>query len=48
MNLSLAVCLGCPDQVQPGPSDPEGGEGKRRSLQEEDTVSARQNAHARQ
>lgn len=36
------------DQVQPGPSHPEGGEGEGRSFPEEDAVVARQNAHAHQ
>lgn len=46
--LSDPRFCGHSDQVQPGPSDPEGGEGESRPFQEEDAVIARQNAHARQ
>lgn len=37
-----------PDQVQPGPSHPEGGEGEGCPFSEEDAVAARQNTHAHQ
>lgn len=46
--LFSGVSAASSDPVQPGPSDPQGGEGESRPLQEEDTVAPRQNAHAQQ